>query len=29
MMAPNITNICEIMLQSEGFKFGKPLSIKI
>lgn len=29
MMLPEIANICEIMLQSEGFKFGKQLSIKL
>jgi dynein heavy chain len=29
MMVPEISLICEIMLQSEGFKNGRPLSIKI
>ena len=29
MMLPEIANICEIMLQSEGFKYGKLLSVKI
>ena len=29
MMVPDTTIICEIMLQSEGFKNGRPLSIKM
>jgi dynein heavy chain len=29
MMLPEISAICEIMLQSEGFKFGKYHSIKM
>jgi dynein heavy chain, axonemal len=29
MMVPENTMICEIMLQSEGFKYGKPLSLKM
>jgi dynein heavy chain len=29
MMVPETTLICEIMLQSEGFKNGRPLSIKM
>lgn len=29
MMVPDSKNICEIMLSSEGFKFGKAISNKI
>ena len=29
MMVPEITVICEIMLSSEGFKYGRDLSVKI
>ena len=29
MMVPESTMICEIMLSSEGFKYGKPISNKI
>ncbi len=28
MMVPDFALICEIMLQSEGFKYGKVLAIK-
>jgi dynein heavy chain len=29
MMLPDITVICEIMLQSEGFKNGRVLALKM